>query len=359
MHHDRKHLVPLLTGAILLAACSESQHPVAPAEPSVAAAAAANPAGGPPWSIAFVSTRSGNPDIFVMNPSGTDQAGLDSPRNLTADNAGADQWPAWSSDGRIAFSSARDGHANLELYVMSSDGGDVTRLTTTTTANIQPAWSPSATEIAFVRGAGPTDNPFVQGSRQIWVHDMSTGAERQLTHAGDNYHPAWSPDGKQIIFSSDRNADFSTPAPEKSANLGLHDIYIMSADAGDAVLTRVTYNPTSLDGEPSFSPDGKLIAFRTRRETAVDPDGVVRHWCTIAVANVDGSDIRYLTPKPADLPSTQWCNAFPSWSHNGKEIYFHSARFGIPLDIYAVGVDGTGLRRLTYNPAAETAPAAR
>jgi len=357
MHRSNLDLVPLLAGVVFLAACTDQQHPVAP-DPELSAAIG-QPGAGMPWSIAFVSTRSGNQDIFVMNPGGTDQAGLAEPRNLTAGNPGADNWPAFSSDGRIAFASARDGHTNLELYVMQSDGSDPVRITTTTTANIQPAWSPDANEIAFVRGAGPTDNPFVQGSRQIWVRDLMSGTERQLTHAGDNYHPAWSPNGKQIIFSSDRNGDFSTPAPEKSASLGLHDIYIMDAQAGDAVLTRVTNNPTSLDGEPSFSPDGKLIAFRTRRETATDPDGVVRHWCTIAVANVDGSDIRYLTPKPANVLSTQWCNAFPAWSRNGKEIYFHSARFGIPLDIYAVGVDGTGLRRLTYNSSAETAPAVR
>lgn len=359
MQHHSKQLVPLLAGALLLAACSDRQHPVAPNDPT-ASANVAQAGHGAPWSVAFVSTRSGNPDIFLMNPGGTDQPGTDAPRNLTADNPGADQWPAWSRDGHLAFSSARDGHTNLEIYVMNAEGRDVRRITTTTTANIQPAWSPNSRMIAFVRGTGPTDVPsFTQGSRQIWVHDMKTGLERQLTHAGDNYHPSWSPDGKQIIFASDRNGDFSTPAPEKSANFGLYDIYIMSAEKGDAVLTRVTNNPTSLDGEPSFSPNGKMITFRTRRETAVDPDGVTRHWCTIAVANVTGGDIRYLTPKPANLPSTQWCNAFPAWSHDGKEIYFHSARFGIPLDIYAVGVDGTGLRRLTYDPAAETAPAAR
>lgn len=343
-------MLAMLASTLVVTACGEQ--PVASAATSPSQASADRHGGGIPFGVAFVSTRSGNADIWVMNATGTDAADLAPPRNLTADNPGADQAPAWSNDGRIAFSSVRAPHANAELYMMESDGSGVTRITNSASANTQPAWSPNGKVLAFVRGA--------QGSRQIWAIDLGDGSERQLTHAGDNYHPAWSPDGRQIIFSSDRNGDPADADPgEASASLGVHDIYIMDAEVGDAQLTRVTNNPTSLDGEPSFSPDGKEIAFRTRRNTAVDADGVTRHWCTIAVANVDGSNPRYLTPKPADVLSTQWCNAFPAWSRDGKTIYFHSARFGIPLDIYSVGADGTNLRRLTSDPAAETAPAVR
>jgi Tol biopolymer transport system component len=350
MKIQKSTLAIALACAITMVGCGEQLTVAAPSTPTQAAAD--RHGGGIPFGIAFVSTRSGNADIWVMNADGTDAAGLAPARDLTVDNPGADQAPAWSNDGRLAFSSIRSSHSNAELYVMQADGSGVVRITNSTSSNTQPAWSPNATELAFVRGA--------QGSRQIWALDLQSGAERQLTHAGDNYHPAWSPDGKQIIFSSDRNGDFAHASPtEASASFGLHDIYIMDADVGDAQLTRVTNNPTSLDGEPSFSPNGQEIVFRTRRETAVDADGVTRHWCTIAVANVDGSDVRYLTPKPADVLSTKWCNAFPAWSRDGKTIYFHSARYGIPLDIYSVGVDGTNLQRLTFDPAAETAPAVR
>lgn len=345
-------LTLIALSGIVLTACAEHSTVVAPDGSPTGPTLAARGAEGIPFGIAFVSTRSGNPDVWTMESSGTDGAGDAAARDLTADNPGADVTPNWSNNGRIAFGSVRAPHANSEIYVMEADGSDPVRITQSAVANVQPAWSPNAKEIAFVRGA--------LGSRQIWVIDVADGSERLLTHAGDNYHPAWSPNGKSIVFSSDRNGDFANAsAVEKSASLGLHDIYIMDAAAGDAELTRVTNNPTSLDGEPSYSPNGKELVFRTRRETAVDPDGVTRHWCTIAISNVDGSDVRYLTPKPASVLSTQWCNAFPAWSRNGKEVYFHSARLGIPLDVYAIGADGTGLRRLTSNPAADQMPAVR
>ena len=336
----------------VLTACQEPTPLLAPGLASQSGVLAQRAGDGIPFGIAFVSSRSGNADVWVMESEGTDLAGRAAPIDLTADNPGDDVTPAWSNNGRIAFGSIRSPHTNLEIYIMNADGSDPVRVTQSTTANVQPAWSPNAKELAFVRGA--------RGSRQIWAIDLADGSERQLTHAGDNYHPAWSPNGKEIVFSSDRNGDFANAsAAEKVSNFGLHDIYIMDAAAGDAELTRVTYNPMSLDGEPSFSPNGKELVFRTRRETAVDPDGVTRHWCTIAISDVDGSNVRYLTPKPANVLSTKWCNAFPAWSRNGKEVYFHSARLGAPLDIYAVGADATGLRRLTFNIAVDQMPAVR
>jgi Tol biopolymer transport system component len=354
LHTRPRTLLSLAAWILAVAACQDRTPLLAPGfdQSSAQASTQRVDGGGIPFGIAFVSTRAGNPDVWVMGSDGTDLAGRSDAQNLTSDNPGSDVTPSWSNDGRIAFGSVRAPHANSEIYVMNSDGSDLVRVTQSTAANVQPAWSPNAKELAFVRGS--------QGSRQIWAIDLADGSERQLTHAGDNYHPAWSPNGKEIVFSSDRNGDFVNALPaEKAASLGLHDIYIMDADAGDAELTRVTNNPTSLDGEPSFSPNGKELVFRTRRETAIDPDGVLRHWCTIAIANTDGSDIRYLTPKPANVLSTQWCNAFPAWSRDGKTVYFHSARLGVPLDVYSIGADGTGLARLTWNTAVDQMPAVR
>ena len=69
------------------------------------------------------------------------------PTRLT-NNAAADVEPAWSPDGsRIAFASTRDG--NFEIYVMNADGSNQTRLTNNAAADDQPAWSPDGTRIAF------------------------------------------------------------------------------------------------------------------------------------------------------------------------------------------------------------------
>ena len=72
--------------------------------------------------IAFVSTRDGNHEIYVMNADGTNLI------NLTNHPTAADQHPSWSPDGRkIAFHSYRDG--NSEIYVMNADGANPIRLT--------------------------------------------------------------------------------------------------------------------------------------------------------------------------------------------------------------------------------------
>jgi dipeptidyl aminopeptidase/acylaminoacyl peptidase len=75
--------------------------------------------------IAFVSNRDGNNEIYVMNGDGS---GLTNLTDNPADDGGEDYGPVWSPDGkRILFSSSRDG--NLEIYMMNADGSDQTNLT--------------------------------------------------------------------------------------------------------------------------------------------------------------------------------------------------------------------------------------
>ena len=349
----------VLTAALALGACTD-RHPTASSpEPTTAPAPSAGVGehgGGIPWSVAFASTRSGNADIFAMHAQGTDQPSRAPARNLTAGNGGADQFPAWSADGRIAFASARPSaaaapHTNLEIYVMEGDGSAPTRLTTSTAANIQPAWSPDGSEIAFVRGN--------LGSRQIWVLSLRDGSERKLTSAGDNYRPNWSPDGRAIVFGSDRDGDFVNALPRERTNptFGLHDIYVMDPADG-AILARLTENRTSVDGEPTYSPNGREIAFRTRRFTDANGD----NYCAVVVMDADGTNLRNLTPIPDGVTFTQWCNAFPAWSRDGREVYFHSNRpteLGLQTEIYAVRADGTNLRRLTFSAGNDVQPAVR
>src|SRR5687768_12703256 len=95
-------------------------------------ASAAFPGGN--GKIAFVSTRDGNGEIYVMDADGSEQTRLTS-------NAAFDFFPAWSPDGsKIAFTSDRDG--NYDVYVMNADGSEQTRLTSNAARDIEPAWSP-------------------------------------------------------------------------------------------------------------------------------------------------------------------------------------------------------------------------
>jgi Tol biopolymer transport system component len=97
--------------------------------------------------IAFSSDRDGNTEIYVMNAQdGSNQTRL-------TDNAASDEFPSWSPDGtKLAFTSDRDG--NTEIYVMNAqDGSNQTNLTIDSATDEFPSWSPDGTKIAFVTGA--------------------------------------------------------------------------------------------------------------------------------------------------------------------------------------------------------------
>lgn len=240
---------------------------------------------------------------------------------------------------------------------MGKDGSAQTRLTFTTTQNMFPAWSPNGRRIAFSRGV-PADLPNNNlGSRQIWVMNADGTEARQLTFTGDNYRPRWSPNGTELVFASNRDA---TPALATPIDLsfGIYDVYTMKVD-GTGPVRRLTFFPTTLDAEPEWSPNGKYIAFRSRREVDANGD----HYCAIFVMNKDGTGPRNLTPIPAGATFANWCNAFPTWSRNGRHIFFHALRttadLGLQLELYRIDVDGTGERRLTFDPAGDLFPAIR
>ena len=125
--------------------------------------------------------------------------------------------------------------------------------------------------------------------------------------------PRWSPDGSQIAYNSSRNFN--------------QDIYV--ADTSDWHQKRLTTN-SSFDASPAWSPDGSRIAF-TRADKGVSK---------IYLMKPDGSGQRRLSKNPGD-------ELLPSWSPDGTSIVFAGSNDrGLPLGIWIISADGTGLRRL-------------
>ena len=287
--------------------------------------------------IAFSSNRDGNYEIYVMNAEGKNL------QNLT-NNPAADHSPSWSPDGkRIVFMSARDGHVDanhgspiFEIYVMDADGGNPQNLTNNPHYDMSPSWSPDGKQIAFT---SDRDGRF---NWEIYVMDADGGNEQRLTNNPDddghpaNRYPSWSPDGNRIVFSARREG-------HAVHNLdATYEIYVMDADGGNQ--QRLTNNRKS-ELYPSWSPDGNRIAFSADRKGD-------RVNFEIYVMDADGGNQQRLT-------NNRIHDRYPSWSPDGKRIAFSSEKDGNweSLEIYVMDADGGNPQNLTNNPQVDVGPA--
>jgi len=173
----------------------------------------------------------------------------------------------------------------------------------------------------------------VDGLNQIFVMNADGSEVRRLrlTHVLEEENPSWSPDGKWIAFDSRDNQGWA--------------IYRVTLDGSGP--RRITPSGGG-KWQPAWSPDGKRIAF-TQAVAGTHAD-------ELFVMNSDGSGISRLTRHT-------WFDSSdrdPDWSPDGKSILFCSSRDGKSRwksDIYTISADGTGLLRLTHHDAANEHPA--
>jgi len=274
-----------------------------------------------PGRLIFTRVLNGLQDIYAVDVRGGDL------QQLTTSFA-FDDWGAWSPDTfKIVYMSNRIPDTTFtprfQIYVMNSDGSNVSQLTfpdpardTTghvidTTSNFHPAWSPDGTKIAF--GSTRDSNP------EIYVMDPNgSNVARLTTNAAEDGQPAWSPDGSKIAFVTNRD--------------GNAEIYVMNSVNGSG-LVNLTNNAGS-DLAPAWSPDGTKIAFQSSRETDF----------AVWVMNADGSNpVRLTSPSPP--------NGAPNWSPDGTRIAYEQDG-----DLWVMNVDGSRQIQITSGTRSDGLP---
>jgi TolB protein len=223
---------------------------------------------------------------------------------------------------RIVYTTLRP--ANWELYFFDH-GAAPKQLTNDPGLDYEAAFSPDGRWIVFCSERS--------GNPDLYAIDLEHGgAPKPLTRGPFmEAAPAFTPDGKSLLFVSDRD--------------GNADIFAMEFRPNDTPVNEKAINLTKNSGgdfRPAISRDGKTVAFSSDRDTWIETinDRSTATRCEIYRMNIDGSNPRRLTNSSA-------FNGSPAWSRDGKTIYFYSNREGGAFRIWAMDADGGHPRVMT------------
>jgi len=299
--------------------------------------------------IAYVSDRSGAPELYVARADGTGN-----PRRLTTDDS-AESDPAWSPDGELLAVKVAIAGDRADLYIIDPDRSERTRLATGIAIDQPVSWSPDGERVAYVAETGGNFDIFAQPVRG----DASSRVNLSRSPARD-LQPQWSPDGARIAFVSDRD--------------GAPAIFVANANGSNP---ERLFDDESAQSEPAWSPDGRHIAHASncRGDVAVSlvkADGSAQArvaWVDAPVTSIawspDGGALlvqsgeqTFLAAldsrRPARLSDEAAVNA--SWSPDGRSILF-AARGGSQFDIVIADADASSRTLFRADPRQESWPA--
>jgi TolB protein len=243
--------------------------------------------------------------ICIMNADGSGY------RRLTTDDGARHWYASLAPDGRsVVFSQYREDNV-YEIYELSLADGTTTRLTDRLGTLTGPEISPDGKSIIFMRWT-PASN-----QNQVWLMDRDGGNPRRVFR-GTGWDPTWSPDGSRILFASDMD--------------GSNQLYVVNVDGSD--LRKLTNLP-ALRGRSDWSPLNQVVTYSGiswKRE--------------LFLMNADGLDLHQVSPAGGNSQG-------PTFSPDGRWIaftaYFDHMNDENGCEIYVIRTDGSDLRRLTNN----------
>jgi Tol biopolymer transport system component/DNA-binding winged helix-turn-helix (wHTH) protein len=230
---------------------------------------------------------------------------------------GVQSAPTFSPDGsQVAFCWDGEKQDNTDIYVKLVGPGPPLRLTSNPAEDCRPAWSPDGRSIAFLRR-------LPGGRAAVLLISALGGAERKLAETPNaSWAPAWSPDGRWLVIV-DKDS-----AAEPDA------LFLLSIESGEKKRLTIP-SAQSGDGGPTFSPDGRTLAFI---RTASVMSQQLGQFSDVYLLSLSPN----LTPAgaPTRLTSDNWNTVGIAWTPNGREIVVSSGRTSNP-SLWRVAADGS------------------
>jgi TolB protein len=240
----------------------------------------------------------------------------------------------------VAFVTTRDDPTNpipglaAEIYLMNPDGTNPRRLTTNSDGDGFPSLSPDGKKIVFESNRlRLPEEP--RNTSDLFVMDTE-GTEQTFLLRGSS--ASWSPDGKDIVFHASASGAGLPIRSDPGAATSDSDIFTANVDDVIAGRINITNNADAIDDDPDWSPVGSQIVF-TSHPITDDPNNSVNAEIYVIDANGGGVPVR-LTQNLEEERA-------PSWSPDGSRIVFMCRHGGPDWELCVMNADGTGQVQLT------------